>query len=143
MIYTSKLLNSFPPNTSHLFYEHMYRPLGCRICNSHKGQSCCKQCLHHLHFMKTKTSSPNLQKLARADISCQFMKTKILVQNCLQNEWTLLISFQYLFFHIFQYNVSWASNLSSFGCQPQQSMELLIQQSHQSTLCTTYRVDCQ
>ena len=36
------------------------------------------------------SSSPNLSKLARADISCQFMKTRSLCRHCLQNEWTLL-----------------------------------------------------
>ena len=30
-------------------------------------------------------------KLARADISCQFMKTRSLCRHCLQNEWTLVI----------------------------------------------------
>ena len=43
-----------------------------------KGHSFCKQCLHILQFMKTESSSPNLSKLARADISCQFMKTRSL-----------------------------------------------------------------
>jgi hypothetical protein len=40
----------------------------------HKGHSLCKQCLHDLQFMKKGSSSLNLSKLARADISCQFMK---------------------------------------------------------------------
>ena len=35
-----------------------------------KGPSFCKQCLLDLQFMKTRSSSPNLSKLARADISC-------------------------------------------------------------------------
>ena len=43
-----------------------------------KGHSLCKQCLHDLQFMKKGSSSPNLSKLARADISCQFMKTRSL-----------------------------------------------------------------
>ena len=34
-----------------------------------KGHSFCKQCLHDLQFMKTRSSSPNFSKLARADIS--------------------------------------------------------------------------
>ena len=41
-----------------------------------KGHSLCKQCLHDLQFMKKGLHSPNLSKLARADISCQFMKTR-------------------------------------------------------------------
>jgi hypothetical protein len=44
--------------------------------------------------MKTRSSSPNLSKLARADISCQFMKKRSLCRHCLQNEWTLVISFK-------------------------------------------------
>ena len=40
-----------------------------------KGHSLCKQCLHNLQLMKKGSSSPNL---ARADISCQFMKTRSL-----------------------------------------------------------------
>ena len=46
-----------------------------------KGHSFCKQCLHDLQFrqfMKTGYSLPNLSKLARADINCQFMKTRLL-----------------------------------------------------------------
>ena len=43
-----------------------------------KGHSLCKQCLHNLQFMKMRSFSPNLSKLARADISCQFMKTRSL-----------------------------------------------------------------
>ena len=43
-----------------------------------KGHSFCKQCLHDLQFMKTGSSLPNLSKLARSDISCQFMKTRSL-----------------------------------------------------------------
>jgi hypothetical protein len=35
--------------------------------------------------MKTRFSSPNLSKLARADISCQFMKTKSLCRHFLQS----------------------------------------------------------
>ena len=42
------------------------------------GHSFCKQCLHDLQFMKKGSSSPNLSKLARADISCQCMKTRSL-----------------------------------------------------------------
>ena len=37
-----------------------------------------QQCLHDLQFMKKIYFSPNLSKLARADISCQFMKTRSL-----------------------------------------------------------------
>ena len=54
-----------------------------------KGHSFYKQCLHDLQFMKTRSSTPNLSKPARADISCQFMKIKFLCRHCLQNEWTL------------------------------------------------------
>ena len=43
-----------------------------------KGYLLCKQCLHDLQFMKKGSSSPNLSKLARADISCEFMKTRSL-----------------------------------------------------------------
>ena len=43
-----------------------------------KGHSFCKKCLHDLQFMKTRSSSPNLSKLARADMSCQFTKTRSL-----------------------------------------------------------------
>ena len=49
----------------------------------------CKWCLHDLQFMKTRSFSPNLSKLARAAISYQFMKTRSLCRHCLQNEWTL------------------------------------------------------
>ena len=45
---------------------------------TNKAHSLCKPCLHDLHFVKKESSSPNLSKLARADISCQFMKTKSL-----------------------------------------------------------------
>ena len=41
-----------------------------------KDHSFCNECLHNLLFIKTRSSSPNLSKLARADISCQFMKTR-------------------------------------------------------------------
>ena len=58
-----------------------------------KGHSFCKQCLHDLQFKKTRYSSPNLSKLARADISCQFKKTRYLCRHCLQNEWTLVKEF--------------------------------------------------
>ena len=54
-----------------------------------KGHSFCKQQLHDLQFMKTRSPSPNLSKLARADISCQFMKTRSLCRHCLQIKWTL------------------------------------------------------
>ena len=43
-----------------------------------KGHSLCKQCLHNLQFMKKGYSSPKVSKLARADISCRFMKTRSL-----------------------------------------------------------------
>ena len=43
-----------------------------------KGHSLCKQCLHDHQFMKKGSFSPNLSKLARADISRQFMKTRSL-----------------------------------------------------------------
>ena len=54
-----------------------------------KGHSFCKQCLHDLQFKKMRYSSRNLSKLASADISCQFKKTRYLCRRCLQNEWTL------------------------------------------------------
>ena len=55
-----------------------------------KGHSLCKQCLHDRQFMIKGSSSPNVSKLARADISCQFMKTRSLCRiNCLLNEWIL------------------------------------------------------
>ena len=40
----------------------------------------CKQCLHDLQFMKKRYSSPNLSKLTRADISCQFYEIKVLLR---------------------------------------------------------------
>ena len=52
--------------------------------NCSKGHSFCEQCLHDLQFMKTRSSSQNLSKLARADISCQFMKTRSLCRHCSQ-----------------------------------------------------------
>ena len=52
-----------------------------------KGHSFCKQCLHNLLFKKTRYSSPNLSKLARADISCQFNKTRYLCGHSLQDEY--------------------------------------------------------
>ena len=61
-----------------------------------KGHSFCKQCLHNLQFKKTRYSSPNLSKLARVDISCQFKKTRYLCRHCLQNKWTL-VSIVFLF----------------------------------------------
>ena len=42
---------------------------GSLIFNFAKVQSFIKQCLHDLHFMKTWYFSPNLSKLAPADIS--------------------------------------------------------------------------
>ena len=57
-----------------------------------KAHSLCKQCLHNLHFLKKGSFSPNLSKLARADISCHLIKNKILVQNCLLNKWILGMS---------------------------------------------------
>ena len=56
------------------------------VCQCH---SFCKQCLHNRQFKKTRYSSPNLSKLARADISCQFKKTRYLCRHCLQKELTL------------------------------------------------------
>ena len=50
----------------------------------------CQQCLHDLQFKKTRYSSPNLSKLARADISCQFKETNYLCRHCLQTKWTLV-----------------------------------------------------
>ena len=43
-----------------------------------KGHSLCKHCLHDLQFMKKGSSSTNLSNLAKADIICQFMKTRSL-----------------------------------------------------------------
>ena len=54
-------------NWSLLFWTHIT-----------KGHSLCKQCLHDLQFMKKGYSSSNLSKLARTDISCQFMKRRSL-----------------------------------------------------------------
>ena len=54
-----------------------------------KDHSFSKQCLHDLQFMKTRSSSPNIYKLARADISSQFMKKRSFCRHCLQNKWTL------------------------------------------------------
>ena len=59
-----------------------------------KNQFCIIQNLHKCHsfreqFQKTRYCSPNLSKLARADISCQFKKTRFLCRHCLQKEWTL------------------------------------------------------
>ena len=50
-----------------------------------KGHLFCKQCLHGLQFNKTRYSLPNLSKLARADISCQFKKRRYLcrLRHCL------------------------------------------------------------
>ena len=61
-----------------------------------RSHSFCKQCLHALPFRKTRYSSPNLSKLARVDISCQFKKTRYLCRHCLQNKWTL-VSIVFLF----------------------------------------------
>ena len=53
-----------------------------------KGHSFYKQ--HDLQLMKTRSLSPNLSKLARAEIRCQFMKIRSLCTNCLQNKLTLI-----------------------------------------------------
>ena len=72
----------------------------------------CKQCMHDLQFMKTWSSSPNLYKLARADISYQFMKTRSLCRHCIQKEWTLALflwrldTLKYLQFETFSGNTS-------------------------------------
>ena len=55
-----------------------YNYLQCIQTKLYKGHSFSKQCLHDLQFMKKGSSSPNISKLARADISCQFMKTRSL-----------------------------------------------------------------
>ena len=60
----------------------------CDKMSAFKGYSLCEHCLHDLQFMKKGSSSPNLSKLAIADISCQFMKTRSLCRHCLQNKWT-------------------------------------------------------
>ena len=44
------------------------------LIESAKGHSLCKKCLQDLQLMKKGSSSPNLSKLARADISCQYKK---------------------------------------------------------------------
>ena len=56
-----------------------------------KGLSFCKQCMQDLQFMKTRSSSPNHSKLARADISCQFMKTRWLFTKRIDfiNKWQI------------------------------------------------------
>ena len=41
--------------------------ISCQRNKPSKGHSLCKQCLHHLQFMKKWSSSPNLSKLARVD----------------------------------------------------------------------------
>ena len=46
-----------------------------------KGHSFLKQCLHDLQF-KNKVLLTKLSKLARADISCQFKKTRYLCRHC-------------------------------------------------------------
>ena len=43
-----------------------------------KAHSLCNQCLHDLHCLKKASFSPNLCKLPRADINCNFMKTRSL-----------------------------------------------------------------
>ena len=59
--------------------------IGCPILMVKAICSLCKQCLHDLQFMK-KGSSPNLSKLARADIRslCKTVYTffKVLSQSC-------------------------------------------------------------
>ena len=74
-----------------------------------KGHLFCKPCLHDLQFMKTRFSSPNLSKLARADISCQFIKTKTLPRHCLQNEWTL--SLLYIFLKFSWSKIDWSTHI--------------------------------
>ena len=78
--------NLVTKGTIHILRKHLYRTK----LNLAKGHSFCKQCLHDLQVMKKRSSSPNLSKLARADISCQFIKTRSLCRHCLQNEWTLV-----------------------------------------------------
>ena len=54
-------------------------------------QAC--QSWHQLSVYENKvqrSSSPNLSKLVRADISCQFMKRKFLCKHLLRNKWTLV-----------------------------------------------------
>ena len=80
----SLLLTISAKNFDRFFYTAI---LSCRFSiQIFKGHLFCKQCLHDLQFKKTST---NLSKLARADISCQFKKTRYLSRQCLQNEWTL------------------------------------------------------
>ena len=43
-----------------------------------KAHSLCKQCLHDPHFLKRGSFSPDISNVARADISCHFMKTRSL-----------------------------------------------------------------
>ena len=43
-----------------------------------KAHSLCKHCLQNLHFLKKGSFSPNRPKLARADITCNFMQTRSL-----------------------------------------------------------------
>ena len=63
-----------------------------------KGHSFCKLCLQNFQFKKTRYSSPNHSKLVRADISCQFKKTKYLCRHCSQNECTLQLCLNFMEF---------------------------------------------
>ena len=48
-----------------------------------------KQCLYNLHFVKTTSLSPNLSKLAPADIIWRTLFSKNEKKHCLKNEWIL------------------------------------------------------
>ena len=77
-------------NLSNFYPElEIPQPISSKFTYLSKGNMFCKQCLHNLQIMKTRSSSPNPCKLARADNSCQFMKTRSVCRHCLQNEWTL------------------------------------------------------
>ena len=70
---------------------------------STKGSSFRKQCLHDIQFMKTRSSSPNLSKIVRADISNQFMKTRSLFRHCFHKLFTKRMDFNHKSGYCFSY----------------------------------------
>ena len=75
--FLSWMIDIFLNNIGRL-YLMLFKYLSRILSNLAKAHSLCKQCLHDLHFLKKRSYSPNLSKLARADISCHFMKTRSL-----------------------------------------------------------------
>ena len=79
-----------PPPLPLQIFRHSYGPSvrlmlrAARECerktSNNKSHSFFKQCLHDLQFMEKMYCSPNLYKLTRADISCQFYANKVLAQ---------------------------------------------------------------